>query len=78
MEKRKLDLFYYHEALDRTSMMCDVIDKQLVGNKVFEENKELAIALDNALDMLYHVYTSIGQEYVKFEEEMKNECREHQ
>ena len=40
--KEKLDAFHYHEALDRSAMICDMIDTFLIHHPVTKAEKEFA------------------------------------
>ena len=70
MKKEKLDEFHYHEALDRTSMICDVLSDQVMGHPVFQQNKYLKDELELAINTLYAVYCEIGKLMIdKFDKE---------
>jgi hypothetical protein len=66
--KVELDEFYYHEALDRTHMINEIIDATLISHPVFEQNKNMRKKIEKAQNILYSVYQDIAKISVeKFE-----------
>ena len=59
-----LDEFHYHEALDRTSMVCDILDQQVSEHPVFEKHPDLKKEIDKAIDALYTVYSKIAKKMI--------------
>jgi hypothetical protein len=51
--KDLLDDFHYHEALDRTHMLCENINDHLLQHPVCKLDKEIAIKVELALDTLF-------------------------
>jgi hypothetical protein len=60
-----LDKFYYHEALDRTHILCENINDHLLQHPVCKLDKEIAIKVELALDTLYEAYQIIGSRKIK-------------
>jgi hypothetical protein len=61
MEKsEKLDEYYYYEALDRTSMLCDILEENLASHPVFQQHKMIATDLEKVVDDLWEIYTQIA------------------
>lgn len=69
--KVKLDEFHYHEALDRTSMICDILEMQVASHPVFAQHKDLKKLLDGAIDSLYAVYSKVGEKIIDREDAVK-------
>jgi hypothetical protein len=57
----KLDNFHYHEAMDRTAMICDMIDTFLIQHPVSKAEKEFAEKLEEANMQLVEAYQIIGK-----------------
>jgi hypothetical protein len=55
-----LDEFHYHEALDRTSMLCDILQDQLMTHPVFQTEENLKKLLEFTIISLYDVYSNVG------------------
>ena len=60
-----LDKFHYHEALDRTHVICENIDSHLLQHPVCKLDKEIADKVELALDTLYEAYQIIGSRNIK-------------
>jgi hypothetical protein len=58
--KELLDEFYYHEAMDRTAMITDIVDRYLVTHPVFKAEKEFAEKVEQAGMLLAEAYQIIG------------------
>jgi len=66
MAKRVKDLItdlHYHEALDRTWMIIDILDRHLIQHPVFKAEKEYAKKVEKAGLLLAEAYQIIGQIY---------------
>jgi len=76
-KKIKLDEFHYHEALDRSYIIADMIENVLITHPVIENNKDLKIKVEKAQDIICEVYQMIGglvvKEFPKQSEIIKNE-----
>lgn len=59
-ERIILDEFHYHEVFDRTSMLCDILQEQLLTHPVFENEENLKKRLEFAIASLYDVYSNVG------------------
>jgi hypothetical protein len=51
-----LDDHDYHEAMDRTYMIIDIIDKHLIQHPVFKLEKEFATKIESASMILAEAY----------------------
>lgn len=58
--KKLLDEFHYHEAMDRTAMIVDIIDTYLVQHPVFKAEKEYSKKVEEAGMILADAYQIIG------------------
>lgn len=58
--KELLDEFHYHEAMDRTAMITDMVDNYLVQHSVFKAEKEFAEKIEKAGMLLAEAYQIIG------------------
>ena len=56
----KLDEFHYHEALDRTYIMCQQLEFVLLSHPIIQKHKELREEVKKALYILYDIYQLIG------------------
>ena len=55
-----LDEFHYHEVMDRTYMIGDIIDQHLVQHPVFKAEKEFAEKIEQAGMLLAEAYQIAG------------------
>jgi hypothetical protein len=55
-----LDEFHYHEAMDRTAMLINIIDSYLIQHPVFKAEKEFAKKIEHAGMLLTEAYQIIG------------------
>lgn len=55
-----LDEFYYHEALDRSYIVTDMVDKYLFEHPVVQKHKELKKRIKKAVKLLVESYQLIG------------------
>jgi hypothetical protein len=62
-----LDAFHYHEALDRTHILCENINDHLLQHPVCKLDKEIGMKIELALDTLYEAYQIIGSRDVNDE-----------
>lgn len=58
--KLKLDKFYYHEMLDRLSMVMDITDRHLQQHPVAKIDTEIKDHISKAVDELYVAYLKMG------------------
>jgi len=58
--KEVLDEFHYHEAMDRCSLIADLIDSSLIQHPVFKVEKEVAEKVEEANMLLYEAYQLLG------------------
>jgi hypothetical protein len=65
-----LDQFHYHEAMDRTYIAGDVVERMLTEHPVFQKHKRLKHKVERALDILAGVYQELGRmEYEMFDKD---------
>lgn len=57
---KKLDEFYYHEALDRAYLINSMIDDFLLKHPVIKKHKKIRIKTKKALSLLLEVYQRLG------------------
>jgi hypothetical protein len=55
-----LDEFHYHEALDRSGVICDAIDRQLLQHPVCKLDKEVSKKVEESLNSLWEAYQILG------------------
>lgn len=55
-----LDEFHYHEAIDRTWVITDMMDTYLLAHPVINKNKKLKNKVQQAQHLLLDVYQIIG------------------
>ncbi len=60
-DKRKLDAFDYHEALDRASMIRDIMEDQLACMPAIRKHKKLRKSLEKSMDIIGELYQDIGR-----------------
>lgn len=60
-KKPKLTEFHYHEALDRSAVILDTIDRHLVQHPVCKLDKGVAILIEDAAMKLHEAYQLIEQ-----------------
>jgi hypothetical protein len=56
----KLDNYHYHEALDRTYVVGNIIDEILIDHPVIHKHKRLRNKLEKASSLIGEVYQEIG------------------
>lgn len=64
-EKEELDVFHYHELMDRVSVLIRAIEDNLMNHSVLKEEKHIAILLkvERAGDLLAEAYQEIGEHF---------------
>lgn len=60
-KKIKLNKLHYHEALDRASLVGDIIDRSLYTHPVIQQNKKLRKKIGEAMTMVFDVYQELGE-----------------
>lgn len=63
--KPKPTKFHYHEALDRTYMIGDIIDRHLIQHPVCKLDKEVAELVEEASIKMFEAYQLLGDRSVK-------------
>ena len=58
--KIKLDKYHYHEALDRSYCVADIIENMLVTHPVIEKHKKIRKHIKKAQKHILEAYTKIG------------------
>jgi hypothetical protein len=56
----KLDSGYYHEALDRSYIVANMIEDVLIDHPVIEKHKELRKRVKKALNLILETYQLVG------------------
>jgi len=59
--KQKLDEFHYHEALDRTYVLINIIENELKSHPVITKHKILKTKVKLAQKHLLDLYQLIGK-----------------
>lgn len=60
-KKLKLTKFHYHEALDRSAIMLDMIDRYLIQHPVCKLDKDVANLVEEAADKMFEAYQLLGK-----------------
>lgn len=60
VKQEKINSGHYIELLDRTHVVCMIIDTHLVKHPLATADKEIKFQLEQALDKLYDAYQLIG------------------
>jgi len=60
----KIDDYHRHEALDRTHLLCNMIDSHLLSHPFIEARGDLHEQVQQAVAMLASVYQKIGEEHL--------------
>jgi len=60
MSKEELDKFHYHEALDRASMLSDMVDTYLMSHPAIEAHPEIKEKVEWAFRNLYDAYQQVS------------------
>jgi hypothetical protein len=69
-KKPKIKKQYYFEAMDRASVLSDMLDRHLIQHPVCKLDKEVGGLVDEAAMKLYEAYQLLGQRY--FESKTKD------
>ena len=56
----KLDKYHYHEALDRSYLICDQFYEYVENHPVIQQNLELKNKASEILTILYNFYCQVG------------------
>lgn len=64
-KKVVLDEFHYHEALDRSYVVAEILENALIGHIVIQENKQLKEKLEKAQELIIEVYQEIGSMQIR-------------
>jgi len=59
-EKETLDEFHYHEAIDRSYLIAEMIETILLTHPVIQKHRDLKKRVANAQQLIYNVYQLIG------------------
>lgn len=59
-KKNKLDEFHYHEALDRSYLVANIIEDALVKHPVIRKHRNLKTKIVKAQTLIVEVYQEIG------------------
>ena len=64
-KKVVLDEFHYHEALDRSYVVAEILENTLIEHIVIQENKQLKEQLEKAQELIIEVYQEIGSMQIR-------------
>jgi len=64
----EFDQFYWHEAMDRTSMCCDILDTVLENHPIISSDERYQTKLYEAQKALCDLYQMIGSDIETREE----------
>lgn len=59
-KKKPLDEFHYHEALDRSYVIAEIIDSTLLTHPVIQKHRDFKKRVENAQQLIVEVYQLIG------------------
>lgn len=59
-KKSKLDEFHYHEALDRSYVVGEIIENTLATHPVIKKHKQLKTKIEKAQELIIEVYQELG------------------
>jgi len=59
-EEEELDAGYYHEALDRSYIVANMIEDVLVEHPVFIKHQNLMEKVQKAQELILEVYQEVG------------------
>jgi len=68
-----LDEFHYHEALDRASLMCDIVSESLENHPVITHHPELRARVEAAVHELFQLYQDLGTMTLKGDTQWKSQ-----
>lgn len=57
---QRLNAFHWHEALDRTCICMEMVDRYLLFHPAIERNEALKGKAEQAHQLLYEIYQEIG------------------
>lgn len=60
-----LDQFHAHEALDRSNMLVEIIDQQLLTHPYIKADPKKVALVEKATKALFKLYQQIGYEHLK-------------
>lgn len=60
MGKTKLDEFHYHEALDRSYVVAEMLEEILINHVVIRKHRNLKNKLQKAQLLIVEVYQELG------------------
>lgn len=60
-----LDDFYYHEVLDRLSIIGDMIERFLIDHPVCDKHSEIKTPILEAQELIADAYLKMGEIIVK-------------
>jgi hypothetical protein len=63
--KDKLTEFHYHEALDRASLIGDMVDRHLIQHPVCKLDKEVNKLVEEAATKLFEAYQLLGHRSIE-------------
>jgi hypothetical protein len=63
--KDKLTEFHYHEALDRASLIGDMVDRHLIQHPVCKLDKEVNKLVEEAATKLFEAYQLLGHKSIE-------------
>lgn len=64
-KKPKLTQFHYHEALDRSYILGDMVDRNLIQHPVCKLDKEVNKLVEEAAMKLFEAYQLIGHRSIE-------------
>ena len=64
-KKPKLTQFHYHEALDRSWIIVDSIDRNLIQHPVCKLDKEIGNLIEEAAMKMHEAYQLIGHRSIE-------------
>lgn len=59
---QKLDVYHWHEALDRSCICMEMIDQYILFHPAIESNEQLK---SKAHQLLFEIYQEIGNQYIE-------------
>jgi hypothetical protein len=59
-KKIQLDEFHYHEALDRSYLVADLLETALIEHVVIKKHRNLKTKLQKAQELIVEVYQELG------------------
>jgi hypothetical protein len=63
--KDKLTEFHYHEALDRASLIGDMVDRHLIQHPVCKLDKDVNKLVEEAATKLFEAYQLLGHRSIE-------------